>query len=158
MSKTKRFIHTVDGWNPASTSWGNGSLSHLNYKVLYIQPVVGLGISEPSTVLSIFQSSMPRNSFDLWPIFGLSWLPLLESAVVKARKTKNCSFTVTKRRSWSWKWNKRWWNTKMESLLMKCMRERNTSTWYMVIIAAVQVGFLYSNCWRLRNECSRQVL
>ena len=39
--------HTVDGWNPAITSWGNGSLSH--YLLGFIHPW-WYRISEPSTV------------------------------------------------------------------------------------------------------------
>ena len=42
--------NTVDGWNPAPAEVG--SLSHYlqGFMVLYIQTVVGLGISEPSTI------------------------------------------------------------------------------------------------------------
>ena len=33
---TCSIINTVDGWNPAITSWGNGSWNPMIYKVLYI--------------------------------------------------------------------------------------------------------------------------
>ena len=45
--------NTVDGWNPAITSWGEGSWNPILYKVSGASQVVGNGISEPSTVVTL---------------------------------------------------------------------------------------------------------
>ena len=42
--------HTVDGKNPENSPVEGKVAYPIIYKVFYIQPVVGLGISEPSTV------------------------------------------------------------------------------------------------------------
>ena len=52
-SSKNRFASKTNWWfrNPAITSWGEGSWNPICYRVfLNLQTVVGLGISEPSTV------------------------------------------------------------------------------------------------------------
>ena len=51
--RVEKCAATVDGWNPAFTSWGNGSLSHYLRGFIHPRSQVVSRISEPSTVAAL---------------------------------------------------------------------------------------------------------